>query len=190
MIPDTVTEQSRAGHVQRVLRWCQDEEHTYMSHGNRQDPTYLPWMPFQIGEFTSFMTEIVAEANGSWFLDIGCGIGTKMLLARELFGLDPHGIEVDIAMAKRASTKFPYAVICADALADFYAYTAADIIWMYRPFRNAELQDKLEAQVMESMKPGAILAGAKWQMDRPPKGWITVIDDWELKAGAWMKPGF
>src|SRR5579863_4157468 len=105
MIPDTITDQTRAGHIQRVLRWCQDEEHAYLSHGKRQDPVYLPWMPFQIGEFTSFMTEIVANCNGRSFLDVGCGIGTKMVIAKELFGLSPHGIEIDEHMAKRASTK-------------------------------------------------------------------------------------
>jgi hypothetical protein len=57
---------------------------------------------------------------------------------------------------------------------------------MYRPFRDRELQDRLEKKIFAEMKPGAILAGGAWE-NHPPNDWEIVIDDWEIRRGAWQK---
>jgi SAM-dependent methyltransferase len=162
-------------------------EHLYKSHGsNRQDPVYTPWMPFQVGEFMSIMAEVVAEANGARFLDVGCGPATKGTLAREIFGLDVAGIEVDLAMARVASAHST--VFAKDAL-DFEDYGSYDIIWLYMPFRDVHLEAELERKIMAAMKPGAILAGGGWETTDMTR-WIPVVDEWDAPRGAWMKPAF
>jgi SAM-dependent methyltransferase len=191
VIPELIGQETKAGVIQRTIRWVMDEEHKLLMHGNRRgDAECLPFMPFQPAEFIAIMFDVVAETSGKIFLDVGCGSGTKMTLAQEIYGLIPWGIEIDEEMAAQADARFPDAVIVEDALwggnASFYRQ--ADIVWMYRPFRDPDKQAELEKTVMERMKHGAILAGSKWQMDDPPP-WIPIVDDWDdTKTGAWMKP--
>lgn len=189
MTPDTATEATRAERVQQVVRWVQDTEHKHLMHGDRRDPVFLPFIPYQPADFLAVMLDCVAEASGSRFLDIGAGPGTKMALAAELFGLEAHGIEIDKDMALTASSVGQ--VVVRDALGVSDAYVREfDIVWMYRPFRDPHFEHQLEQQVMDAMNPGAILAGGQWEMEKPPAGWITIVDDWDggAKRGAWMKP--
>jgi hypothetical protein len=191
VIPELIGQETKAGINQRTIRWVMDEEHKLLMHGNRKgDAECLPFMPFQPAEFTAIMFDVVAETSGPVFLDVGCGTGTKMTLAHEIFGLTPWGIEIDEAMGVQANARFPHAVLVDNALDNHLAtgfYHNADIIWMYRPFRDPDAQTALEKQVMDCMKHGAILAGSKWEMNDPPN-WIPIVDDWDTKSGAWMKP--
>lgn len=191
MIPELIGQETKAGVNQRTIRWVMDEEHKLLMHGNRKgDAAMLPFMPFQPAEFIAIMFDVLAETSGKIFLDVGCGTGTKMTLAQEIYGLTPWGIEVDVPMAQQAHARFPYAVIEGNALSSLCNtfYSSADIIWMYRPFRDPDHQGALEKIVMDRMKHGAILAGGKWQMDSPPP-WIPIVDDWDdTKSGAWLKP--
>lgn len=191
MIPDTVDAPTKAGHIQRQIRWAQGEEHRLLMHGDRKDTTYLPFMPYQIADFTAMLVECVAEAPGSKFLDVGCGTGTKMVLARELFGLEPFGIERDPEMAARAKARFPGCVYSGDALNCVFPrfYEQADLIWLYRPFRDPEKQAELETMIRRAMKYGAILVGGAWETCPGDDGWQTIVDDWGggMRRGAWQK---
>lgn len=187
MIPSTSDSASwRARSVQTALRDAMSTEHLHRSQGDRHSKVYTPWMPFPIGEFLSIMAEVVAEANGPRFLDVGCGPATKGALAREIFGLEIAGIEVDRAMAQVASTHS--AVFAKDAL-DYEGYGGWDIIWLYMPFRDPILEAELERKIMREMKPGAILAGGGWETSDMTR-WIPVVDEWDSPRGAWMKPAF
>jgi trans-aconitate methyltransferase len=125
--------------------------------------------------------------QGPRFLDVGCGPGTKMLLASRFFGLDAAGIEISPEMAGAAQAHGP--VTTGDALqVPAGTYGQFDLIWLYRPFRDPELEEKLEARIMDEMKPGAILAGGAWEHCPADSRWHTVVDDWELRRGAWMRP--
>lgn len=175
--------------VAKTIRNVQETEHRWLKQGDPASPV-LPWMPFQPAEFCSILFECVPEMTGAWFLDVGCGPGTKMLLARDLFGLEVHGIEINPVMGLVAGEAFGAGVYTADALKmppGFYA--GYDLIWMYRPFRDRKLEEQLEARVMDEMKSGAILAGAHWEICPADHRWIPVFDDWEIRRGAWMKPG-
>lgn len=187
MIPDLVTEPTKAGHVQRQIRWAQSEEHRLLMHGDRKDPIYLPFMPYQLADFTAVLVECMAETVGPKFLDVGCGTGTKMVIARELFGLEPSGVERDPEMATRAQNRGE--VTLGDALSHPELYRTADIIWLYRPFRDADKEASLEGMIMASMKHGAILAGGAWEICPAAVGWNTIVDDWaDMRRGAWAKP--
>lgn len=169
-----------------VIRQVQETEHRWFAQGDPKSAV-LPWMPFQPADFLSIVFECVPELNGHVFLDVGCGPGTKMQLASHFFGFDAWGVEIDPAMVKEAEKHGQ--VVCADALKAAPAtYAFYDLIWLYRPFRDPALEDELEKRIMAEMKPGAILAGGAWENCPADSRWITVVDDWGLRRGAWMKP--
>lgn len=145
---------------------------------------YLPWMPFSIPAYIALLAEALPEAPGNRMLEIGPGPGSKMILARELFGLDVTGIEVSRAYAERARHE-GLDIITGDA-ADFRRYGAYDLIWFYRPFRDPDFEAILEKIVWEGMAPGAVVIGAG--LEAPPPDWHALLDDWERKRGIWMKP--
>lgn len=114
------------------------------------------------------------------FLDVGCGLGLKLLAAQEVFGrLD--GIEIDPALARRARSLLAAArrnrkraeaaptpwltgslpaartkVVCGDAL-DHDRYGAFDVIYANRPIADATLRHRLEQRMVTEARPGAIL---------------------------------
>lgn len=187
MINDNPTlKYSRAAAVQKVLRDVRDDEYDFLLQGG--DKIRTSWMPFQPADFIGMLSEAVAEAEGSTFLEIGSGIGTKSLLARELFGLSTTGIEYDDTLLTVALKNGRGPAWQGDALQyTGEMYTHADIIWMYRPFKDAVLQDQLEQRVYDEMKPGAIIAGGQFE-NRPVGFWATVLDDWDTgRRGIWKK---
>jgi trans-aconitate methyltransferase len=169
-----------------VIGQVQDDEQLWMSQGDPYSP-YTPWMPFQAAEFMAVMFDCVPELAGREFLDVGCGPGTKMRLARHFFGMNVNGIERDRVMAEAAAAQG--VVFPSDALkAPEGFYAGFDLIWLYRPFRDIKLEEQLEQRIASEMKPGAILAGGGWEIEPHEMRWHPVVDDLETRHGAWMKP--
>jgi hypothetical protein len=111
-----------------------------------------------------------------------------MELARAVFGMHPTGIEIDPAMVKRSNQAGRgYVEVCDALTAPGHLIYGADVIWMYRPFRDGFEQAKLEHRVFELAKPGAVIVGGQWE--NKPSGWSIVVDDWDTgHRGAWQKP--
>jgi len=183
---DTQTESS----IGRELRQLAMIEHSWLMRSKVPSTSHvLGWMPFQLADFAGMMVDVAQEAKGNRFLDVGCGPGTKVAMARLLFGFDSSGIEIDTQMALEAAFLLTEGeVYNGDALYwDDGFYGQFDVLWLYRPFRAADLQERLEKRIRSEMKSGAILAGGAWETPCP-SDWLTVVDDWEIKRGAWMKP--
>lgn len=175
--------------IKKVLTETMAQDIEWLSHGRvpgqKPDPTYNPWMPFQMAEFISIMAECVAASSGNRFLDVGSGIGTKLAVATHLYGLHSTGLEIDKEMSDFAYKHKRYTNY-GDALS-FGRYHWYDIIWMFRPFRDSFSQRLLEHKIYEEMKPGAIIAGGA--LEQPPNGFEIIYDDWDLgQRGAWAKP--
>lgn len=180
-----------------LVQTVQETEHKYLLHGDRHDPMTTPWMPYQPADFIGIIWEALPEMTGNYFLDVGCGPGTKMSIASELFGLDVQGVEIDAEMAAEASKLFPGRIHQGDALlrSQFF-YDSHDFIWLYRPFRDAAHERFLENKIIAAMKPGAILAGSGWETDVAKLGWQPIVDDClqspdgtaQIIRGAWQKP--
>lgn len=151
-----------------------------------QDSRYTPWMPFPAAEFVTMLAEAITEADGGTFLEIGCGIGTRMLMADVIFGLDVQGIERVPEYVEQAR-QLGLQVKEADA-AGWDGYGNYDILWFNRPFRDRALEYQLERQVWEDMKPGAVVMCANLEAPPPSSRFAIVVDDWEARRGVWMKP--
>jgi SAM-dependent methyltransferase len=197
VIPDTPGRPTRAGGVQRLVNQVAETEYEHLKLGNRLDPVVLPWMPYQPADFLSIMWDVMGEAGGPVFLDVGCGPGTKMRIAKELLGMIAYGIEIDKRMAniaKAHGTVYPGDALWLPTIER--AYALADVIWLYRPFRSAPHEASLENFIIANMKPGAILAGGSWETDPAALGWQPVVDDCIISPdgaqrifrGAWQKP--
>jgi hypothetical protein len=175
--------------IKFVLAFTMADELDWIGHGHvagqKPDPVNNSWAPFQMADFISIMAECVAVSEGNSFLDVGSGIGTKLAVACDLFGLESCGIEVDQVMVEHADDSGRVTLTC-DALA-YEGYGDHDIIWLYRPYRDSLAQAKLEHKIYEEMKTGAIVAGA-W-FEQPPGGFEIVVDNWtDGQASAWKKP--
>jgi SAM-dependent methyltransferase len=188
---------TQAHDIAELVSYVQDTEHRYLLHGPRHDPVVTPWMPYQPADFVSIVWECMPLLAGNYFMDVGCGPGTKMQIAVELFGLQAFGIEIDSTMVKECRAGV---TLQGDALTDneiiLTLYRDMDLIWLYRPFREAVREKALEDLIMAHMKPGAILAGSSWETDVPSLGWEPVVDDClinqngpgQIIRGAWKKP--
>jgi trans-aconitate methyltransferase len=149
------------------------------------DSRFLPWMPSDVGQFLVLLVEALAEAPGDKFLEVGCGPGTKMLLARELFGLDVHGFdrvpEYVKAAWERGLSAWEF-----DA-AEFADYAKYDIVFFNRPFRDRDAERELELAVWRKMRRGAVVIAMNLETQPPEDRWLVVTDDWESRRGVWLK---
>lgn len=122
------------------------------------DSATYGWVPFPTGAFVDMLLEafsVLGKGLGAKFLDVGSGIGTKLMLASVLF--DAHGIELDEDYIRRSVALGCKNVSCDDAL-DFARYGEYDLIYFYRPFRSDQMQRVFESKVAKDMRPGALLA--------------------------------
>lgn len=146
--------------------------------------TYLPWMPFSWPAFTALLAEALPEVTGDRFLDIGCGVGTKMMLAQDIFGLSVYGVE-RVPEYVAAARKRGLVVEEADALG-WNGYGDFDVVFFNRPFFDVERQAQLEQQVYRDMKPGAVVIAVN--LINPPTSWYLVLDDSEVRRWIFQKP--
>jgi SAM-dependent methyltransferase len=144
-----------------------------------------PWMPFNLFDFAALLFEAIPLIpDEGRFLDVGAGPGSKMLIARDVLGLEAHGIEILDPLAALARDA-GLSVQTADA-DDWAGYEKFDCVWLNRPLRDREAERFLEERVWREMAPGAVLICAN--TETRPHG-IIVNDSWDdLRRGAWVKP--
>ena len=133
-----------------------------------QDNKYFTFIPQEFDRvyehFTFLRDYLVENFIATWnfkFLDVGCGAGNIILIAKEIFSLldnNIHGIEynkklVDIA---KQLISFNPKIFNVDAF-DFKKYRDYDIIYYYRPIEDWKLEKKLERLIEKSMKKNTFL---------------------------------
>jgi trans-aconitate methyltransferase len=182
---------SRSAQISVTLRRAVQLDKDWMRAVDEDNRAYTPWMPFNSMEFLTLLAEADAAADVTSrtqrdlvFLDVGCGPGPKMLIARDLFGLDVRGFDRRGEYVSAARTLGLDAEV-ADA-ETYGGYGAADIIWANRVARDGQIQARIEQKMMRDMKPGAIVIMAN--MEIVPPGWHPVLEDAEARRGIWQKP--
>jgi 2-polyprenyl-3-methyl-5-hydroxy-6-metoxy-1,4-benzoquinol methylase len=109
----------------------------------------LPWAEFMQG------VRVAAEHAPRTFLDIGCGIGTKLAfmyaLGWRVSGIDRHQPYIDAAQEL-----VPEATLfCADIRE--VTELPYDVIYMYRPAVSEELEQEVERHVVSHLEPGTVV---------------------------------
>jgi 2-polyprenyl-3-methyl-5-hydroxy-6-metoxy-1,4-benzoquinol methylase len=113
---------------------------------------------------------ILGQKKGLKFIDVGCGLGTKVSLAKAYF--DSYGLELNekyaqvankINRPKKFNTYGRYKrlkndkqrIKCMDALKE--DYSNYDVIYFFRPISHMPTQKKLEKLIFSTAKEGAII---------------------------------
>lgn len=171
--------------VRDLLTTVRQQERLWQKKVAPTDERYTPWMPSDVAQFLVLLVEAMAEASGDRFLEVGCGPGTKMLLARDLFGLDVHGFD-RVPEYVDAANGLGLDAFLQDALT-YRDYGKFDIVFLNRPCRDPVLERELERQVWARMRRGAVLLIMNTEMKPPETRWLVVTDDWESKRAIFLK---
>jgi len=179
----------RPAELAAIIRTCAQMELAWKNkiQQSRADrKLFTGWMPFPIFEYAGLVLEALPEVNGNEFLEIGCGIGTKMLLTAELIPeLRVSGIERNEEYAA-AARRLSLNVAIADAL-NWNGYAGPDWIWFNRVFRDVAAQADLEAKVLAETKPGVVLMCANLETG-PPRSWYPILEDTDRRVWIVQKP--
>lgn len=116
------------------------------------------WIPFPCNNFVDLILEgffLSGQDRSKMFLEIGCGIGTKVMLADVLF--EAHGFDVVeeyLELARRLGCKrvFQSDMMLYENFSDF------DLLYFYAGSKEVELQREFENRIHQQMKVGALLA--------------------------------
>jgi 2-polyprenyl-3-methyl-5-hydroxy-6-metoxy-1,4-benzoquinol methylase len=187
------------------LSWCPSQEHRNLlneligleavSTDNQTDGPSWMFKPYPISPLGKLLWAVMEDMPNSKFnnpqtldplprlrfLEVGCGIGAKMLMVEKIFGLTVLGFDYNPGyvsdandlLTSRGCRAHAYVAdaLHEDTLAD---YAEADIVYLNRPFVHLELQSKLEALVFNHMKPGAYIILANYATE---PSWRRVAED-------------
>lgn len=123
------------------------------------------FIPLPCRTFIDIMIEAfitLGKTPGKRFLDVGCGIGTKVLLAKAFF--DSHGIEIEDRSVGVAQIIGADNVIKGDCLT-YDKYDEFDFLYFFRPIRDFDKEAEFENRIHDQMKPGAVIAPIYTQLD-------------------------
>lgn len=167
--------------------------------------TYFGWEPYDLDRFWQLLQACLPHipTDRQSFVDIGCGIGTKCLLA-ENAGLTTFGVE---RVTQYVTEAQKLGVQVWQGLAqDFTQYDQYGLVYVNHPMvsgadNNSEAL--LENYIQSVMAPGSVLMSVNYDLapgcpHHAPtiacseacggaSGWpeIARLDDW---AAAWIKP--
>lgn len=105
--------------------------------------------------FLPTVREASELVSGRRFLDLGCGIGTKLALMRAM-GWEVAGVERHEPYAVAARDLVPEAEIRLANISEVHELEA-DLIYMYRPAVSLEGEERLEEHVFEKARKGTLV---------------------------------
>lgn len=128
-------------------------------HCNRDvcDNESYHYVAFPPSSFIDILFEgfvLLGGDSSKKFLDIGCGIGTTVLMASNIF--DAYGFDYNKELTHRAQFIVGDRV-CYDDAKTFNRYEQFDFIYYYRPFVDDNLQYQLEERIFNGMKVGSLV---------------------------------
>lgn len=135
---------------------------------------FYPYDPTPVSVFTRALELALLHRTGDRYLEVGCGIGTKLIIAAKC-GLLVHGIEAREQYVAMARHLCPEATIETADARTWQGYRDFDIVFSYKPLISEEGNLAYEAHLTEWMRPGAILINP-W---RPMYdfGWRPLVDN-------------
>jgi len=90
------------------------------------------------------------------FLDIGCGIGNIVLLAKQI-GFNAYGLEYNKKICSIARRFIGKSYIFRGDMTYFRNYSEYDVLFYYIPIINPEAMRKFATKLSKAVKPGAYI---------------------------------
>jgi hypothetical protein len=137
--------------------------------GPTMDEDWYGWIPLPIATFLENMhsaRHLMGPGRHS-FLDIGSGIGTKLILAHEL-GFEAHGVERWPAYANTSRQIAPFAEVRVCDAAQLGSYHAYDLVYLYGIATSQAEHDRINRQITSRMRRGALFFCAR----QPFPAWL------------------
>lgn len=113
------------------------------------------WSPLPPHEFLPPVREASRLTEGRRFLDLGCGIGTKLAYMHAL-GWSVAGVEHHRPYFKCAEEMVPEADLTCGRIQDQESFDA-DLIYMYRPAVSLPDEEAIERYVFDRASKGALV---------------------------------
>jgi len=146
-------------------------------------PGCFGWEPSDIDVFGRLLLAAWNVTSGRRFLEVGCGIGTKMQLAESL-GFSAYGIEILPELVAEARNE-GLDVVEADARS-WRGYAEFDTVYVNHPLLDSGAEEAFERELHQAMKPRSVLVAVN--DCGPPADWKPVIDERAAWRGVWVKP--
>ena len=169
VMPDSVPGASPAGRLIYAYESSFYRLHDYLSPPRPNPEDYvgkhndipLPFTHFaQLMQLARRTCLAVGRKAPLSFIDVGCGVGLKVLQAAEVFEIS-QGLEYDATRVVVADHLIHHMrrsldkVFQADAL-DYEGYGDFDVIYTYKPFSSMDLLIQMEQRMIEQAKPGTV----------------------------------
>jgi hypothetical protein len=129
-----------------------------------------PNASFSVLRFISGLRVIRTASKGALrFLDVGCGLGTKVTIAGML-GFDAYGLEVNPRYAEIAGECVGKSrILCCDGIS-FPSYKDFDVIYFYNPTPAGDL----ETVIINRARKGAIIYHAIGLHTKPERAIVRL----------------
>ncbi len=143
----------------------------WAGHGAAR-PGWVGYLPYPAERFAQLIAAAAPFAAPRTFIDLGAGVGTKMLIAHAA-GLDVFGVDEDAELIE-AAHQLGMPVFRHDVrTAPVAGY---GVVYINHPLAGAQSEAALEQRVRAQLSPGAILISVHSQLP-PPAGahWETLL---------------
>lgn len=153
---NTKTVDGRVDPLYAASTWARSRQSEY-----EREQGFYHYIGMSVEGFLHYMNPVPDIAQRR-FIDVGCGIGDKLIAARLLLGIkDVSGVEYNNAtfgVAQKLAGKIANRLIHDDAFnVDFSTW---DLIYMYHPMQNDTAQADLWRHCVRTMPEGGIIVEA------------------------------
>lgn len=148
--------------VKEILRllYCLEMSVANANHDQINHEECWNYIPFS---HIMFLEKLRLVKTKKSFLEVGCGLGVKLYLARKLCGVeDVQGIEINPLYASIASQLIDGKIHNMDAR-EFTDYDQFDVIYAYSPLRW-KYWIPLKERIKKEMRDDAVFIDAKFGM--------------------------
>lgn len=118
------------------------------------DPLWHAYDPLPFWDFLAGVQQASELTEGRTFLDVGCGIGTKLSMMHAL-GWAVAGVDHHLPYVEAARELVPEATVEHGSILEQAAFEA-DLVYMYRPARPLDLEIEVERYVLDRVRPGTV----------------------------------
>lgn len=132
------------------------------------DPQWHAYEALPFWDFLAAIRRASELTDGRTFLDVGCGIGTKLAIMYSL-GWTVTGIDHHLPYVEAARELVPEATVEHGEILEQTTFQS-DLVYLYRPARPLDLEIELEQYVLDRVSPGTVCF---FPLRHDPEVWVA-----------------